>query len=326
MRSRQGPVRPAVTVLAAILAASLSRAEMVERLKAPVLTSVDGLVQVYANCPRDMREEYQQPVSKFASSLCDRLYSSFAERRRHFQHPGMLIFVGDVRTNIADVVSVPFEREGAKATRIYIPAPGHADLDQLRNAVVRAFFRAVRGEELDDAGVRKALLRAYPDVLADYRYEEMARWANGEKVDSDDEEMLKLCRSVLVPGEARPADILRFASRLYLYPAFYGTPFCGKCHCCDFRMAVDLAAKDPSVRIAALGKIQEVAAYGGGRGDKMLAASKAYSDFLLELARFDKPREKLLDMLDDADTKLNVAMEFAVDEARMRAEGRGLAE
>ena len=36
---------------AAILLFALTRAEIIERLKAPPITDMDGLVQVYADCP-----------------------------------------------------------------------------------------------------------------------------------------------------------------------------------------------------------------------------------------------------------------------------------
>ena len=43
-----------MTLCAAIFAAALTRAEIIERFKAPVATRVDGLVEVFADCPTDM--------------------------------------------------------------------------------------------------------------------------------------------------------------------------------------------------------------------------------------------------------------------------------
>ena len=40
-----------MTVLAAFALLALSRAELIERFKAPVLTQADVMVSVYANCP-----------------------------------------------------------------------------------------------------------------------------------------------------------------------------------------------------------------------------------------------------------------------------------
>ena len=46
-------------LFAVIAMLALTRAELVARMKAPVLTMSEGLVQVYADCPEDMRIEYQ---------------------------------------------------------------------------------------------------------------------------------------------------------------------------------------------------------------------------------------------------------------------------
>ena len=46
---------------------ALTRAEILERFRAPVVTQADGLVKVYADCPDDMRREYQGPIGSFAA-------------------------------------------------------------------------------------------------------------------------------------------------------------------------------------------------------------------------------------------------------------------
>ena len=43
--------------LIALLA--LTRAEIIERMRAPVVTQADGMVQVFADCPEDMRRELE---------------------------------------------------------------------------------------------------------------------------------------------------------------------------------------------------------------------------------------------------------------------------
>ena len=43
-----------MTLCAAIFAAALTRAEIIERFKAPVATRVDGLVEVFADCPTEI--------------------------------------------------------------------------------------------------------------------------------------------------------------------------------------------------------------------------------------------------------------------------------
>ena len=56
-------------LLAVIALLALTRAELVARMKAPVLTMTEGLVKVYADCPEDMRRDYQMPVARFAADV-----------------------------------------------------------------------------------------------------------------------------------------------------------------------------------------------------------------------------------------------------------------
>jgi len=310
-----------MTVLAAVLAAALSRAEIIERFKSPPITKVEGLVQVFADCPADMRMEFQAPIAGFAADVCRSLYGAMRQKPRRFAEPGIVLHVGDIRTNTAEVVVRESTRaDGSRFTRIYLLAPGYADLARLRVAVARAFLLAVKGESVDDAAAERAIRNANPALKVDFEYAEIDRWMKGEAVEGDDEEMLRLCRSVLVPGIARQSDVLRFASRLFLYPQTYDRPFCGKYLSCDFAQALELAGGDPFVRFAALAKSSQIVLFGGGRGDELYEAAKAYSEFLLEVARWKKPKEELRDMLEAADIKLNVAMESA----RKREEGTNL--
>ena len=46
-----------MAICSVLLAAALTRAELIERFKAPPLTKVSGLVQVVADCPAEMRRE-----------------------------------------------------------------------------------------------------------------------------------------------------------------------------------------------------------------------------------------------------------------------------
>ena len=302
-----------MTILAAVLAATLTRAEIIDRFRAVPLPKVKGLVQVIADCPSDMRSEYQSPVANFVADVCNRLYA--AERRQPdvFKEPGIIVYLGDVRTNDASVVVRPATRgkgEGSPLiTRLFLPAPGYTDVARLRVETVRAFFRAVKGEDIDDARALEAIRAADPELKADYEYDMIDRWLNGESVDRDDEEMLKLCRSVLVPGVARESDVLRFGSRLRLYPETYDRPFCGKYHSCSFKEAIALREVDPRIRLVAYLKAPQVVLYGGGRGESLNAAAEAYSKFLLELASNRLSEEELKNLLEDADIKFNIALE-----------------
>ena len=68
----------------------------------------------------------------------------------------------------------------------------------------------------------------------------------------------------------------------------------------------------------AYAKSPQPGASGGRLASLLLAAALAYSVFLRELAAYTKSEEELRTLLEDADTKLNVAME----DARLRAEGK----
>ena len=59
-------------LIAAVLVFALSRAELLERFNAPVVTQSDGLVKVYAMCPEDMRKECRKRVSKSILKVLDR--------------------------------------------------------------------------------------------------------------------------------------------------------------------------------------------------------------------------------------------------------------
>ena len=301
-----------MTLCAAMFAAALTRAEIIERFKAPVATRVDGLVEVFADCPTDMRVEFQQPIASFVAAECVRQYAFATRRRVRFSEPGIVVHIGDVRTNITEVTSrVVNRQDGTSFTRVYIPAPGYADLMVLRREIAKAFFRAVLEREIGDEEADRAVVDADPKARVERSYAELERWRDGRTATADDDErMMRLSRRVLVPGVARQSDILHFASRLFLYPTSYDMPFGGRCHECSFREAVKLSRQDLRVRLAAYDKAPEVVLFGGGRGEPLALAADAYSKFLFALARGEEEK-KLLDLLDDADVKLNVALEDA---------------
>ncbi len=307
-----------MSLCAVLLAAALTRAELIERFKAPPLTKVSGLVQVVADCPSDIRREYQAPIARFAADICNTLYRAERQQPVAFPQAGIVVYLGSVRTNDTRVVVRPGVRDsGAPYTRLLLPAPATTDLDTLRLEVVRAFFRAVKREDIDAEAALRAIRAADPQLRADYEYEQIERWLRGERVDGSDEDMMRLCRSVLEPGVARESDVLRFASRLRLYPESFDRPFCGKYPNVSFAEAIALVKEDPRLRLHAYLKAPQVVAYGGGHGDALLAAAEAYAKFLFELARDEKPADELRDLLEAADIKLNIALE----ESRTRGKG-----
>jgi len=298
--------------LAAIALFALTRAEIIDRFRAAPVTQLDGLVQVYGDCPADMRRDYQLPVASFASDVCRKLYAAERKKPAKFREAGIVVRIGDVRTNVADVVVRPATRDGgAKFTRIYLPSPSGADIGKFRREVVRAFYRAVDGVDLDDAGVTRKLREADPVTRVEDIQSEVAAWRErGEyAAGRTDDDYLKMLRGVHLPGAATKADVLTFASRLYLYPSAFCDPFCGRWACCSFRDAIALAGEDPAVRYAACLKIQPLLLFGAGHGERMNAAVAAYAKFLTELGRFKVPREELERMLDDADAKLKGVLE-----------------
>lgn len=299
-------------IFALIALFALTKAEIIDRFQAPPVTQLDGLVQVYGDCPADMRREYQLPIAAFTRDICQKLYTSENLRPVKFARPGIVVKIGDVRTNLTNVVvRTAVYDDGGLYTRIRIPSPSGADLDCFRREVVKAFCRAVKGESVDDETAQKLYRRIDPlerarDLAAEVRdWRERGVYTEGRT----DEDYLKLMRGIHSPGHASAEDVTTFASRLFLYPLAYDAPFCGKFSACSFREAVTLAAEDPQIRYAAYLKRGEIMAYGGGRGDRMTSAAAAYGVFLFELARCQLKAEELLKLLDDADMKLKGVLE-----------------
>lgn len=294
----------------AILFAALTRAEMIERFRAPQIVQVSGLVQVRAECDALTRREYQLPIAGFASDICRRLYTAANIKERHFDSPGIVIVIGDVTTNMTNVVTrTETRKDGSKWTKILVPAPGSADRDALTAAVARGYFRAVDSLELDAAAAYARYRASVPELRIEDEYRELAEWYAGRRGKEDDEKFLKLQRSVLVPGVATRHDVEMFASRLYLYPPVFNDLFAGRFDCVSFREAIALSKLDPRIRLVAYQKIQEVALYSGGHGEKMSAAGDAYVRFLNDLVAYKKTEAELTAELDAADELLKGVLE-----------------
>ena len=290
---------------------ALTRAEIVERFRAPVVTQADGLVKVYADCPEDLRREYQSPIARFAADTVQTLYQGLSKKSVRFEKPGIVITVGDVRTNVTDVTtSVVTNDDGRVITRIRLKSPGYADLYRLRLDVIRGFYRAVEKRELSEAEAVAAYRQARPELRVIDERQKLEDWLQGRGT-TNDEEGLRLVRRVFEPGKASRRDVLIFASRLYLYPPQADVRLAGKHSCLSFREAVKFGRIDPLTRLVAYNKANDLPVLGGGRGEELAAAAMAYRQFLIDFAAGQKSEAELLNMLDDADTKLNVAMEKA---------------
>ena len=301
-----------MTLLAIAALLALSRAELVERFRAPVVTQAGGLVRVYADCPEDMRREYQSPIASFAAETVKNLQRGFSMRSVRYSSPGIVLHIGDVRTNDASVVARAVTNGSDVATRIYVRAPGSADLARLRIEIVKAFCRSVRREEVSDEAAVSAYRAGDPAMRIEDERMRLEEWlATGAGV-RDDEEALKLMRKVIQPGVASRRDVLIFASRLFLYPPLHGRRFAGRYDGITFRDAVRLAPKAPAVRALALRKASWIPVCGGGKGDALTAAATAYTRFLISLSDAESGEDELLKLLDEADALLNIAYEKAV--------------
>ena len=301
--------------LLAIALLALTRAEIVQRMRAPVITQADGMVRVYASCAEDVRREYQHPVASFAAETVKTLYGGLSVPRKRFASPAIIIHIGDVRTNDTTVVAKVSTNASAIVTRIYLRNPATSDIAALRMEIVKAFVRAIKGKDISDAIAERAYRRADPAArVADSR-EDLERWLvgkpgrNGKPL--DDEEMIKAMRKVIEPGRASRRDVLTFASRHFLYPRTYDEKFVGGYDCLSFRDAVKFARIDPRVRLIAMYKADEMIIFGGGRGAQMSEAAALYSSFLRELAKGELDDDGLYDLLDKADAALCVALEGA---------------
>ena len=307
-----------MTILAAVLAVALTRAELIDRMRAAPIIKLEGLVQVVGDCPADMRREYMAPVATLVADVCSSLYGMEKLRPRHFDSPGVVVYLGDERTNRTEVVVAERQREGSGPYMfIRLPAPAFSDVAALRRAAAKGFYLAVKGERVSDEEADRAVRQAIPELRIAALEAELEDWLAGRPVPGDDEKYMKLFRTVLRPGRAVPADVLRFAGRLYIYPRLYARPFCGRYAACSFADAIDMAAKDPRIRLQAYLKIPSLVTFGGGRGETFAAAVDAYVAFLRELTVYKKAPGELRAMLDDADAKLKAALE----EARKVKEG-----
>ena len=294
-------------LLLAVALLALTRAEIIERMRAPVITQADGMVQVFADCPEDMRREYQSPVARFAAETVKTLRTGLSIKAERRRSPGIVIHIGDVRTNVNDIVAKAVTNDTRVFTRIKVRAPAYADLQRFRLEVVKAFFRCERAQEISDEEARRVYRSADPVLRIEDERMALEDWFC--KGRGSDEEGFRLMRKVLKPGFASRRDVLFFASRLFLYPPHYDMRFVGGADVVSFHDAVALSRRDPLVRVVAATRANSLPVFAGGRGQRLADAAEAYRVFLLELAKGEMTDEQLFDVLDEADILLNIAYE-----------------
>ncbi len=105
-------------------------------------TSADGLVRVVAaDVPGD-EIGFRAPILNFAMREIRAIASTYKIAAPSVREPAIVIYAMDGRTNDTRVVSRVRRRRGMAETRIWLPSPGHSDLELLRVAVATAYLRA----------------------------------------------------------------------------------------------------------------------------------------------------------------------------------------
>lgn len=105
-------------------------------------TACDGLVGVLAaDVPGD-DYGFRLPILQFVSGQVRILEHAYKVKMPKRDGIGILVNVGDGRTNDTRVLSRRVRRPGGGLqTRITLPSPGFSDLDELRFAVAQGYFR-----------------------------------------------------------------------------------------------------------------------------------------------------------------------------------------
>lgn len=303
-------------ILAILALFALTRAEIVQRMRAPIVTRADGLIKVYASCDEDVRRDFQTSVASSAAETVRLLYDGLGQKARRFEDPGIILRIGNERTNNTEVVT-SVETNGARViSRIFLKSPAYSDRGKVECEVARAFYRAVVARELSPEEAQAVLRKANPKYrLADTRARLEAWLREGlppEELTEEEffakiEEMFKLYRKVLEPGKASHRDILTYASRLAIYPRTFDEKFVDGSDVVFFQDAIALSRRDPRVRVLAVFKARELPVWAGGRGRYLQDANAAYVKFLLELAKGDLSDDELKRLLEVADLKLKAA-------------------
>lgn len=118
-----------------------------------IATGANGLVEVVAaDVPGDP-VGFRLPILQFTTRLVrdvERVYGLEMPRGE----VGLLIHAQDGTTNDVRVISRAGRRGGAAITHIWLPSPGFSDLEALRYAIVKGYFRCW----IDRARAAKATL------------------------------------------------------------------------------------------------------------------------------------------------------------------------
>lgn len=182
-------------------------------------------------------------------------------------------------------------------------------ISTLQDAILAGYVVAWLKERRDFVAVLERLAAGQP-----WSTEELLVTLTGEKTAAEqrrvlEERLERQSRAVLSPGRASDWDIQNFCAqlRLEVVQSDEGDQK-GKTSVINFRTALKLAAKEPSVRLAAQRKMRELPMYAVQRGPGMAAVSEEYSRFLVMLSR-GADAETLVPLLDAAEAKLKEIIE-----------------
>lgn len=105
-------------------------------------TSADGLVRVVAaDVPGD-EIGYRSPILNFVMREIRAIAATYKVSAPKVDDPAIVIYALDGQTNDTRVVARTGVRNGVRTTRIWLPSPGHSDLELLRVEVATAYLRA----------------------------------------------------------------------------------------------------------------------------------------------------------------------------------------
>lgn len=103
--------------------------------------SADGLVRVVAaDVPGD-EVGYRTPILNFATREIGAIKATYKVSAPKVREPAIVIYAMGGQTNDTRVISRAAVRNGVRSTRIWLPSPGHSDLDLLRVEVATAYLR-----------------------------------------------------------------------------------------------------------------------------------------------------------------------------------------
>ena len=156
-----------------------------------VATSAGGFVKVVAaDVPGDPMG-FRLPILQFATRNLRDLEKAYKLEMPRREEPGLVIYALDGKTNDTRVIARAVRWGGGLMTRVWLPAPGFSDLDQLRFEIARAYLRAW----IDRAAMRGVT----PGELPDWVVQGALRASDAQTAHDDARFVLNLWSSARLP-------------------------------------------------------------------------------------------------------------------------------